>query len=449
MLIDPDAKKLERSRREIPEVATLQADATSFLVQQEAGVAGARAVLGLTGTDEVNLEFCRVALDRFSVSNTFSVVTNRDKISQFTQLGIEVVSRAYAVSSVLQTKINPGKRTTNEVGLGAGEIIEVTVLPHSPVIGRPLRTFRARSWIAAAIYREGRLVVPHGQTYIEEGDRVLLVGDPGILPAVANFFRHGASEFPLQFGLNVLVSDPEKRSEGYSLPEAIHLTQNSFAQSLKVLSAPYQDEDTLREVCKLAEVPTSIRTAPKDWPNRVCKVLQDEDAGCLVLPGPKPGLLDWMGLGHNALFSLLQSIDRPCLLARGTFPYKKVLLVVARGEAFQRAAELAMDVTRLFEAHITATAVLPHELVGGQGHNEELREGLDQAASVGAYYSMEVETEVIEGHPVHQIVERAADFDLVVIGYTANNQSRWLTLDAAHHILLRVPCSTLILPVPG
>lgn len=437
---------MERTARECRGIETVCGDATSYLVLRDAGMEQATSVVALTGIDDVNLEFCRLCLDRFKIYNCFSMVTRRHVMHRFTELGVQVVSKAYAVSSVLQTQLNPGKRTTNQVGLGAGEIMEVTVLAHSSMIGRPLSHFHAQAWIVGAIYRQGRLVVPHGETTVQEDDRVLLIGDPAVLPAVANLFRHGASEFPLQYGLNILVSDPENCGEGFSLPEAIHLTQSTLAQSAVVLSAPYQNEKTLRDICELAEVPYVIKSAPSNWPEGVEQILEEEDAGCLVLPAPHAGLLDWMGLGHNALFNLLESIDRPCLLARGSFPYKRILLVVARGKAYCQATDLAMDVARHFKAKITASAVLPPEFVAGQGHHEELKAGLAQAESVGACYSVDVETAIAQGHPVHLIVEQAADYDLVVLGYTATSGLRWLTLDAAHHILLRTPCSTLVLP---
>lgn len=445
-LIDKEKHKLEKAMREAPLALNYHADATSYLALRDAGMENAQVVIGLTGRDEVNLEFCKLALRRFEISNCYSVVTNRKLMDQFTMLGVQIVSRAYAISSVLQTQIDPGRRTTSELGLGAGELMEVTVLTHSPVIGRPLQSFQAQAWIAGAIYRKGELVVPHGDTVIQQGDRVLLIGEPAILPAVASFFRSGASEFPLQYGSHLMVCDPEKKREGFSLSEAIYLAKNTFAQSLKVLSAPYQDEETLEELCQLASVPSSVKTAPEDWPLGVNDILARSDCGCLVLPAPTVGFLDWMGLGHNALFKLLSNVGKPCLLARGTFPYKKILLVVSSGPAYCKATELAMDVTRLFSASLTALAVLPPEFVSGPGHQDELRAGLEDARLVGSYYSIVVQTELLEGHPVHKVVENSADYDLVVMGFPNTGVRRWLSLDAAQHILLRTQCSTLVLP---
>jgi len=446
VLVDQIEKKLEKATAEVPLTLTHLGDATSYLALRDAGLENAQLAIAMTGRDEANLEFCKLAIRRFGVTNCHSIVTNRKFLDKFSSLGVQVVSRAFAVSSVLQTRADPGRRTTNELGLGAGELMEVTVLAHSPVIGRPLKSFQAQAWLAGAIYRGGRLVVPHGDTVVEKDDRVLLVGDPAVLPAVASFFRSGASEFPLQYGSHLLVSDPEGKGEGFSLSEALYLVKSTYARSLKVLCAPYQDDETVETVCQLAGVPTSIKTAPGDWPLGVEEILIKEDCGCLVLPAPKVGLLDWMGLGHNALFSLLGSVQKPCLLTRGSFPYQRVLLVVSSGRAYSKATELAMDVTRLFDASLTALAVLPPEFVSGEGHQDELKEGLDHAETVGSYYSLVVKTKLLHGHPVHKVVEQSAHFDLVVMGFPHTGMRRWLSLDAAQHILMRAKCSTLVLP---
>jgi trk/ktr system potassium uptake protein len=446
VLIDKEQRKLDKATKEVPLALVHKADATSYLVLRDAGMVNAQVAIGLTGRDEVNLEFCKLAIGRFDITNCCSVVTNRNFLERFSDLGVQVIGRAFAVSSVIQSRIDQGRRTTSELGLGAGELMEVTILAHSPVIGRQLQSFQAQAWLAGAIYRKERLVVPHGDTTFEKGDRVLLVGEPSVLPAVASFFRSGKSEFPLQYGSHLLVSDPEQKREGFSISEALYLAKATYAQSLKVLCAPYQDDETVESLCQFAGVPNSIRTAPEDWPLGVDKILTKEDCGCLILPAPEVGLLDWMGLGHNALFSLLGNVQKPCLLARGTFPYKRVLLVVSSDRSYSKATELAMDVTRLFKGTLTALAVLPPEFVSGSGHQEELKSGLEHAAQVGSYYSLEVETELLHGHPVHKVIEKSGDFDLVVMGLPHTGVRRWLSLDAAQHILLRTHCSTLVLP---
>lgn len=446
VVIDPLPEKLARLKVETPDAEAVEGDATSALVLRGVGAQRARAAVALTGRDEVNLEFCRLLGELFNIPDRFATVTNRALIERFTELGAQVVSRAFSVASVLQTRMQPGRRTTSEIGLGLGELFEVTVLAHSPVIGRPLSSLHATTWLVGAIYRQGNLVVPHGGTVVQEGDRVLLVGEPEVLPSVADYFRRGSSEFPLQYGSSVVVVDPEARQEGYSVTEGLYLVRETDAQGLKVLAAPYQDRKTLAELCRLAGVEAYIDTRPEDWPGQVVQMLSGQGCGCLALPAPSPGFLDWLGIGHGALFELLDHCYQPCLLCRGTFPYRRILLAAAPGQGSARAAELAMDVARKFGAHLTAMAVLPPEFVSGSEHNQELRAAVERAAEVGAYYSLDVEARVVEGNPVRRLADEAASYDLLVMGHQKGGSHTLTSPDISRHLLLRAPCSVMVLP---
>jgi len=47
--------------------------------------------------------------------------------------------------------------------------------------------------------------VPHGDTVIQKGDRVVVIGDPAILPSIATHIGSGESEFPRHYGSNIVA----------------------------------------------------------------------------------------------------------------------------------------------------------------------------------------------------------------------------------------------------
>ncbi|MEW6283531.1 MAG: TrkA family potassium uptake protein, partial [Candidatus Eremiobacterota bacterium] len=180
--IDRDPGALERvgALTHEPTFSTVCGDATSTLVLRQAGLERAYAVLAVTGDDEVNLEVCRLA-EGAGVRRRLALANDVGRVEEFERAGHTAVSRPLSLAGALQSRLEEGKRTTADVGTGRGEIYEVTVLPHSPVIGKTLSELRPQSWLVGAIYRKETLVVPHGSTQIQEGDRVLLVGDPAIV----------------------------------------------------------------------------------------------------------------------------------------------------------------------------------------------------------------------------------------------------------------------------
>jgi len=372
-----------------------EGDATSALVVRQAGMEGAAAAIAVTDRDEVNLEFCRLAREIYKVPRVLSSTRRSEPLADFEKLGVLAISRPDSVASLMESRLEQVKRTTADVGLGQGEILEVTVLPNSPVIGKSMLDLSPQAWLVAAIYRRGELVVPHGQTQIEEGDRVLLVGDPALLPAIADYFRAGESEFPLQFGKFVGLAHPDGRAE------AEYLAENTKALG-------------------------------------ICTELTE--AGCLVLNPAQGSWMDNFNLGRRAFFQQLESARVPVLLARGSFPYGEVVVGVG-----PREVELAIDVARVLGLkRVTAVAVQAPTLVTGAEKQEQLQAAMERAVKLGQLYRLRVEPVLLQGNPVRQMLKFVRDFKLLVL---AHRRHRGLSLtrpDVSRLIMLQSPISTLV-----
>lgn len=378
-------------------------DATSSLVLNEAGIQRAAAAIAVTGRDDVNLEFCRLARQLYSVPTVLSATRRSQHLQLLEELGVLALSRPDSVASTLQSRLERGTRTTSDVGLGQGEILEVTVLPHSSVIGKSMAELSPKAWLVAAIFRKGQLVVPHGQTRVEEGDRVLLVGEPAILPAIADVFRAGESEFPLQFGNMVYVAHPSVNAE------ASYLVEQTRALGLS---------DSL------------------------------DNAGCAVLRPLTFNWLDYFGVGKVAAFQQLEQGRSPVLLARGSFPYKKIMVAVGRDRDGE--VELAIDLARILGlAEITAVVVLPPTLVVGAERLEELEEALQRAVRLGQAFRLKVLPVRLHGNPVTQLLEFCKDFSLLVMSHRRGRGIKLTRPDVSRLLLLKSPISTLVLCTNG
>ncbi|MGE0491638.1 MAG: NAD-binding protein [Vulcanimicrobiota bacterium] len=418
-------------------------DATSSLVLKKAEVDKAHFVVAATGDDEVNFEVCRMVRDRFEVANCLALVHQVGRRAQFEAIGARVVSRPRSVASIVESQLDAGRRTTSDIGLGQGEIYEVTVQPHSPVVGKSLAVLRPQSWILGAIYRKDRLVVPHGQTQIEAGDRCLLIGHPEILPGIADYFQRGTSEFPLQFGTTFgVLAD----SSGVPWEEVAWLVEHSAAREGRLLvpkELPGQWGASLADKAGFHE-----KVYPLDgrWPTNFQEVEEEIDNACLVVPAPEVDWRDRFGFGNRALMDILDETSEPVLIARGSHPYKRILLAVSPGAGTSRAAELAVDVTRKFSAQLTAVGVCPADIVGGEDFRQEVQEYLSQVRSIANLYNQEVKVQLVDGNPVHQLTSLAEEFDLLVVAHRRRRQFTLTRIDVSRHLMLRSPCSVMVLP---
>lgn len=437
MVIDP-AEDLKERFSHLPEVELLIGDATSTLVLKKATAESADHAVATTGDDEVNLEFCTLLRERHGLKTLISLVHDEEAVRRFRDRGVITVSRAASVASIVESLLDPGRRTTTDIGLGIGEIYEVTVQPHSPVIGKTLALLRPQSWILGAIYRDGALVVPHGHTTIESDDKCLLIGDPTILGGIADYFQRGGSEFPLQFGTRYcLVETPE----GLPVDEARWLVENTEATGL----AMFVD---LRNQKSMVAHGDDIEVLAKDedWPEGLVHQLDLLDSAGLVVAAPAPDWRDAFGFGNAWLAELLNQTYDPLLVARGTFPYKKILLSVAPGSGAQRTAELAVDVARKLDASLHAVGVCPAEIVSGEEYRPLMQRALDQARSISNLYSRELPCELLDGNPIHKIIEKAEGYDLLILGHRQHRRFSLIKPDVSRQIATRAPCSTLILP---
>lgn len=428
---------------ESPDIRTLVGDCTSTLVLQKTPIENARAVVAATGRDEVNFEFCRLAREIYKIKNVVALVNLVSEAERFRGADFFPITRPNSAAVIVESQLDPGRRTTTDVGLGIGEIMEVTVQSHSPVIGKTLSILRPKSWLLAAIYRDGELVVPHGNTEIEENDRCLLTGDPEVLPGIADYFQRGSSEFPLQFGTRYAVVDVGDSS---ALEEAKYLLENTNATGIRLLVQKDSGRSSLDVATHNEEFDISTHTLDDRWPDNIDEVGDEHDLAAHLV---SPRGLSWFqkfGLSTKPVYDILERTSEPVLITRGSHPYKSILLAVSPALGSIRVAELAVDVARKLESKLTIVVACPAEYVAGSEFRKEAEEALERATGIASLYGLATQTEILEGNEVNQICQRAKEFDLLITGHRRYRKFTFLKPDVSHLIAARSPISTLVLP---
>lgn len=432
----------ETENRDYPDgVMVHYGQPTDSVVLRQAGVDTAKAVLVATPDDHTNLEVCRLCERLFQVQKRFAFLSDRERKAEYEAAGIGIVSRNRSLAFAAESLLQPGTATASGVGLGRGEIYQVEVLPGSTAIGKTPRMLNPQSWLIAAIYRGAELIVPHGETEILAGDRVLLVGQPEILSRVANFFRAGTSEFPLQYGARI-VALARRDLPLYTEAELNYLTTESEATGSAMLLGQRNQEGVLLQ----HDIEVVVNPEAFGNPRKLARALDEMDSGCSVLPAPVPRWHHSLGLGATSFFRILEAHNEPVLVSRGTYPYQQVVLGVKPGKAARFAAEMAVDLCRGLGAQLRAVAVLPSPIVSGLGYREELEEALGQVKRLGEIYGLKVETTLESGNPVHVLARYSKENDLLVLAHHVRRRYSWSDPDTSRHLLLRSSCSVLCLP---
>lgn len=100
------------------------------------------------------------------------------------------------------------------VGFGAGEIMEIRVPIGSSYVYRHLDMVEQKNWHIAAIYRGNKLLLPKRNLMIIPNDIILAIGSPSVLQNIYNSIGKKLGQFPLPFGANMYCYiDMKKMSE--------------------------------------------------------------------------------------------------------------------------------------------------------------------------------------------------------------------------------------------
>lgn len=411
VVVDVDPA-VEAPLREVrPDCTFVAGDGSSRLTLERCGLDGRSVLIAATSSDAVNLEAARVAAAHFGVEERVVVAGDPGDV---VPIG-ECVHPAEAVAGSVVNRVSIEASRAVDIGLGVGEILQVSVLEGSAAAGRALKDFGARHWLVAAVYRAGALIVPHGDTRIAAGDRVLLVGDPTILEDVAPYFRGGAPVFPSQFGAGIArVAVP---------------ATSAYATWLATAAGVETVIETPRGFADLAGV------SPEEW----VAWLDKYTIACSVHVGTT---LPWyvrLGLVRSRLHTTLVAGRRPFLLVRGQPRAPRRLLVCVHDPQRQREVLLAgIDLARLADAAIEVLTVDAPGATADPSWTADIQR-------LSRLYDVDIEHRRVAGNPVAQIREAARRADLVVLGVRPEHNSPFAP-DVSVHLLHDLPVSAVFVP---
>lgn len=420
-VVDPNADKLALlpDSHQGSEVRRIVGDATSRLVLQEAGLGPEVVAVIVTGSDPVNREVARLARQDLGVEELVVLLDDSAGIDAIDLSHREVVQRFKATALIVLNRLTGVESRGIAVGLGEGEIREVTVHEGSAAAGRALVEIQPSHWLVAAVYRDDKLIVPTGETKLATGDRVILVGEPEVIEKVGRFVRGGEPVFPTQYGPRIGVLDGPRA-------EAEWLAEHSQAEGLE-------------------SVPRA-RLEPAAGQRGDPPGLVEDGIGCLVVAPEPVSFWARVGFTRSARNRLLGVARVPFLVGRGTFPYQRILLAVSTEIGAQATASAAIDLARQMKAVLTVLTVVPPTLADAEEGRETLRDIPRRIGALARVHGVEAERMVREGNPIEVIRREAESHDLLVLGHTTRKRNTLVTPDISLWLLHDAPCSTLFVP---
>lgn len=402
------------------ELVRVHGDGTSRLVLARCNLGRDSVLVAATRSDVVNKEVARVGREGFGVEERVVLLDVPEGLAEAGLLRTEVIARHLATAARVLNTLPIGEARATTLGLGAGELLQVSVLEGSPAIGRELRDLDARDWLVAAVYRGGELIVPHGQTAVQAGDRVLLVGEPEELRLVAAWFRGGDPTFPTLYGPHVGWLGAE------ALPLARWIEDNTLAHGT-------------------VELPERLFAGELSSLEDMVRQVRAREVGCVVVPPMPVPWLARVGLLEAVRAKLLLGLGLPLLVARGAPPLRRLLVALGPQQSPQPLGNVAIDLARELGASLTCLSVLPPPVAGGEVGTEA--SSARQLARLASLHNVKLELIEDQGNPIERIRHHARQADLLIVGYSRHQRRNTVfSPDISLFLLHETPVSTLFVP---
>lgn len=166
------------------DVLTVTGDGTDSKTLDRAGIADAEMVIASTDDDETNIVACSTAS---ALGDAFTVA--RIKHNKYLQTW-ERDERVFGIDYMVCTNLLTAQSIVRVVGLPAAvdvdpfaggrvQMAEFEISPQCPIVNQTIREAdRYDSLTFAALLRDGEVVIPDGNTVINAGDRVVVIGSP-------------------------------------------------------------------------------------------------------------------------------------------------------------------------------------------------------------------------------------------------------------------------------
>jgi trk system potassium uptake protein TrkA len=179
VVIEDDEVKAAQLQETIDALVLVGNGASSHLLE-EAGAQKADLVIAVSNSDGANVLACFTAKE-LGATTTIARIEDPEIREGASRLGVDVVIDPSATAAEELVGIVGMGGASELIQFADGQLVMVgaIVAPNAPVTTAPLSQLRVRQaewgWVVAALVRDGRTIVAHGDTVVRAGDHALLM----------------------------------------------------------------------------------------------------------------------------------------------------------------------------------------------------------------------------------------------------------------------------------
>ncbi|QAT43211.1 Trk system potassium transporter TrkA [Aminipila luticellarii] len=173
----------------LDDVMILHGDATDINLLEEENLNDMDAVVTATGFDEENLLLALTA-KQHNIEDVIAKVSRESYIGLIEKMGIDMALNPLNITSASILRFIQGSKRvlSSQLIQGQAEIMEIIASKQMALIGIPIKNLKLpEGVIIAAIHRGIQVVIPTGETRIQEDDKVIILCLLSELPDLEKF----------------------------------------------------------------------------------------------------------------------------------------------------------------------------------------------------------------------------------------------------------------------
>ena len=196
VLVDQDETRLEAAKNTL-DVLTVTANGASPITMNDPDIRSADILIAVTAGDEVNMVACILA-KKHGITHTVARIRDMQFLSEAKEylkenFDIDLMLNPELITAreVYRILMTPAALDVEDFASGKVRLFETKVTRHSPLANIPLKDLEMpKSILAGMIFRDHRMIIPHGDDCLLPHDNAYFIGDPKEIEKFSETFVH-------------------------------------------------------------------------------------------------------------------------------------------------------------------------------------------------------------------------------------------------------------------
>ena len=184
VLVDQDETRLEAAKNTL-DVLTITANGASPITMNDPDIRAADILIAVTAGDEVNMVACILA-KKHGITHTVARIRDmqflseaKEYLKQNFDIDLMLNPELITAREVYRILMTPAALDVEDFASGKVRLFETKVTRHSPLANIPLKDLEMpKAILAGMIFRDHRMIIPHGDDCLLPHDNAYFIGDP-------------------------------------------------------------------------------------------------------------------------------------------------------------------------------------------------------------------------------------------------------------------------------